>query len=183
MSTSITNPWFTNLHRQRSKPAPIRYYFRTGIILSLAVIILLPTPTYSYQHQDLVGNYRQTTKPVYVSSGQLVISPHLQQQIAAQIPEFDRLLTENFRLFSIPIHQQIGFRYFHQGRSKWKIQITYGGYPVVIDDETLYNTSEIFDFKQAAILTKSIEIAGRSYATNGSMQQIGPIWHERGVKC
>jgi hypothetical protein len=156
----------------------------TMTILAMTIAISCCFPSYcGMAHPYLLIDAVVSAKPVYIRDRQLEIVPKLQQEIATQIPDIDRSLATNLKLFAIPIQQQISVRYFHQGRNQWRIQITYGGYPIESTDETLYTSAEIFDFKQAVAVTSKIKIAGKIYDLNNSMRQIGPIWHERGVKC
>jgi hypothetical protein len=155
----------------------------TVTILAITIAISCCFPSDVMAHPSLLIDAVASAKPVYIRDRQLAIVPELQQEIAAQIPNIDRSLAANLKLFAIPIQQQISFRYFHQGRNHWKIQVTYGGYPIESTDETLYTSAEIFEFKQAVAVTPKIKIAGKTYDLNNSMRQIGPIWHERGVEC
>ncbi len=160
-----------------------RISLATVTILAMTIAISGCFPSHGMAHPYLLSDVVASIKPVYIRDRQLEIVPELQQEIATQIPDLDRSLVTNQKLFAIPIDRQISFRYLHQGRNQWKIQITYGGYPIESIDETLYTSAEIFEFKQAVAVTPKIKIAGKIYNLNSSMRQIGPIWHDRGVKC
>jgi hypothetical protein len=152
-----------------------RYLLGTIVLVSL--ISLFPIPAFSYQFNLNVIDRSSTSKPIQIENRSLIISPILQQEISSQIPALDRQLQEQSKLFSIPLNRKIGLVYLHQGRDCWKIEFTYGGYPINTTDETIYSTQEIFKLKQAFITTDKIDIAGKLYATSGLMRQTGPILH------
>ncbi len=140
-------------------------------------MLISPIPTYSYQTTLDIGDRTSASKPIQIQHRSLIISKNLQQEIIRQIPTLDRQIHEQFKVFSIPINQKINLVYSHQGQDCWKIKFTYGGYLLNTTDETLYTTQEIFKLKQAFRSILSIDLAGRTYDTNGSMQQMGPILH------
>jgi hypothetical protein len=147
------------------------------LILSIAAIVISPLPTHSYQPTLNIGDRTSAPKPIQIQHRSLIISKNLQQEIIRQIPTLDRQLYEQFKVFSIPLNQKINLVYFHQGQDCWTIKFMYGGYLINTTNETLYTTQEIFQLKQAFGSIDKIDLAGRTYATNGSMQQMGPILH------
>jgi hypothetical protein len=147
-------------------------------ILSLVLIFTYAFPTQSAQTTLSLYQQTSTSKPIQIHQRSLVISERLQLEIADRIPALDRQIQEQFKLFAIPINREIGLVYLHQGRQDWKIKFTYGGYSIDTTDETVYTSQEIFKLKQAFTAISTITIAGRTYDTNGSMRQLGPILHD-----
>jgi hypothetical protein len=155
-----------------------------AILLSISsLLIVAPPPTYGYLPIFDIADRSDSSKPVQIQRQTLIISKKLQQEITSQIPELDRQLQEQFRLFSIPINRQMNLVYVHQGQEYWKIKFTYGGYLLNTTDETIYTTQEIFRLKQDFRSIGKIDLAGRTYDTNGSMQQLGPILHDGATGC
>jgi hypothetical protein len=154
-----------------------------AIILSISPLIIAPVPTYGYLAIFDTADRTDPPKPIQIQHQALVISKELQQEITRQIPELDRQLEEQFKLFSIPINRQMNLVYVHQGQKYWKIKFTYGGYLLNTTDETIYTTQEIFRLKQDFRSIDKIYLAGRTYSTNGSMQQLGPILHNGATGC
>jgi hypothetical protein len=150
-----------------------------GMLGSIAAIAIFPCPSYSYQTALNIIDCTSASKPIQIQHRSLIISKNLQQEIIRQIPALDRQLYEQLKVFSIPLNQKINLVYFHQGQDCWTIKFTYGGYLIDTTDETLYTTQEIFKLKQAFGSIDKIDLAGRTYATKGSMQQMGPILHDR----
>jgi hypothetical protein len=153
------------------------------ILLSLSSLLITPVPSYSYLAIFDIANRVDPLKPIQIQHQALIISKKLQQEITSQIPELDRQLQEQFRLFSIPINRHMNLVYLHQGQEYWKIKFTYGGYLLNTTDETIYTTQEIFRLKQDFRSIGKIDLAGRTYDTNGSMQQLGPILHDGATGC
>ena len=120
---------------------------------------------------------RSQPKPVQIQAGKLTIAKKLQQEIARQIPKIEQQQQQNSKLLSIPYDRTIGLGYLHQGHNNWKIIISYGAYSIDSSDHTIYSTQEIFRLRQAFALTDRISIAGKTYNTDGSMQQVGPMLH------
>lgn len=154
-----------------------------AVLLSISPLIIDPLPTHSYLAIFDTADRADPPKPIQIQHRTLVISPQLQQEITRQIPELDRQLEEQFKLFSISINRHMNLVYVHQGQEYWKIKFTYGGYLLNTTDETIYSTQEIFRLKQDFRSIDKIYLAGRTYDTNGSMQQLGPILHDGATGC
>jgi hypothetical protein len=152
-------------------------------LLSISALAIAPLPSYSYLAIFDITNCTNPLKPIQIQHQSLLLSQQLQQQIVIQIPKLDRQIQEQFKLFSIPINRRMNLVYVHQGREYWKIKFTYGGYLLNTTDETIYTTQEIFKLKQDFRSIDKIDLAGRTYDTNGSMQQIGPILHDGATEC
>jgi hypothetical protein len=148
-----------------------------AIAISLVLIFGIPSYTPAYVQNFSDRSERETVKPIRVSDRTLIITKQLQQEINAQIPELDRQLEAQFKEFAIPISRRLDLVYIHQGRADWKLKFTYGGYLLETSDETIYTSAEILQLKEKFRAIARIEIAGKTYATNGSMQQLGPILH------
>jgi hypothetical protein len=144
--------------------------------LSLS-IISLPLPASSYSESANLNNLADCSKRIYIRDRTLIITKELQQEMNAQIPELDRQLEAQFKEFAIPMSRRLDLVYIHQGRADWKLKFTYGGYLLKTSDETIYTSAEILQLKEKFRAIARIEIAGKNYATNGSMQQLGPILH------
>jgi hypothetical protein len=153
------------------------------ILISLSSLLITPVTSYGYLAIFDIANRVDPLKPIQIQDQALIISKKLQQEITSQIPELDHQLQEQFRLFSIPINRQMNLVYVHQGQEYWKIKFTYGGYLLNTTDETIYTTQEIFRLKQDFRSIGKIDLAGRTYDTNGSMQQLGPILHDGATGC
>jgi hypothetical protein len=154
-----------------------------AILLSISPLVIAPVPTYGYLAIFDTADRTNPPKPIQIEHQALIISKKLQQEITRQIPELDRQLEEQFKLFSIPINRRMNLVYVHQGQEYWKIKFTYGGYLLSTTDETIYSTQEIFRLKQDFRSIDKIYLAGRTYDTNGSMQQLGPILHDGATGC
>ncbi len=144
--------------------------------LSLS-IISLSLPASSYIKSADLNHLADCSKPIHIRDRTLIITQQLQQEINAQIPELDRQLEAQFKEFAIPISRRLDLVYIHQGRADWQLKFTYGGYLLKTSDETIYTSAEILQLKEKFRAIARIEIAGKTYATNGSMQQLGPILH------
>jgi hypothetical protein len=154
------------------------------ILLAIGMMFIFPiAPTHSYQPTLKTVDRSSAPKPIQIQHRSLIVSKNLQQEIIRQIPALDRQIHEQFKVFSIPINQKINLVYFHQGRDCWKLKFTYGGYLIDTTDETIYTTQEIFKLKRAFLAIDKIDLAGRTYDTSGSMQQMGPILHTRSTGC
>jgi hypothetical protein len=154
-----------------------------AIFLSISPLIMAPLPTYGYLAIFDTAERADFPKPIQIQRQALIISKKLQQELTRQIPELDRQLKQQSQLFSIPINQHMNLVYVHQGQEYWKIEFTYGGYLLSTTDETIYSTQEIFRLKQDFRSIDKIYLADRSYDTNGSMQQMGPILHNGAAGC
>jgi hypothetical protein len=164
-------------------PQSCRYYRSTfyralvAIAISCIPIIGLPLPASSYLGSNTLNQPVDTLKPIRVRDRSLIIDTQIQQEIAAQIPELDRQLEAQLQAFAIPISQRLDLVYIHQGRSDWQLKFTYGGYLLKTSDRTIYTSAEIWQLKEKLRAIETIEITGKNYATNSSIQQLGPILH------
>jgi hypothetical protein len=154
-----------------------------AILLSISPLIIDPLPIHGYLAIFDTADLLDPSKPIQIQHQALVISKELQQEITHQIPALDRQLDRQFKLFSIPIDRHMNLVYVHQGQECWKIEFTYGGYLLNTTDETIYSTQEIFRLKQDFRSIDKIYLADRTYDTNGSMQQMGPILHNGAAGC
>jgi hypothetical protein len=154
-----------------------------AVLLSISPLIIASVPTHGYLAIFDTADLRDPSKPIQIQHQALIISTQLQQEITRQIPALDRQLDRQFKLFSIPIDRHMNLVYVHQGQEYWKIEFTYGGYLLSTTDETIYSTQEIFRLKQDFRSIDKIYLADRTYDTNGSMQQIGPILHNGAAGC
>lgn len=154
-----------------------------AILLSITLPISASLPTYGYRSTFDTTDRADLPKPIQVQQQALIVSKKLQHEIARQIPELDRQIEEQFKLFSIPINRRMNLVYVHQGKEYWKIKFTYGGYLLNTTDGTIYTTQEVFRLKQDFRSIGKIYLAGRAYDTNGSMQQLGPILHNGATGC
>jgi hypothetical protein len=153
-----------------------------SVLLSISPLIA-PVPTHGYLAIFDTADRTNPPKPIQIQHRALVISKELQQEITRQILVLDRQIEQQFKLFSIPINQHINLVYVHQGQECWKIKFTYGGHLLNTIDETIYSTQEIFRLKQDFRSIDKIYLADRTYDTNGSMQQMGPILHNGAAGC
>jgi hypothetical protein len=154
-----------------------------AVLLSISPLIIAPVPTHGYLAIFDTTDRIDPSKPIQIQHQALIISKQLQQEIIRQIPALDLQLDRQFKLFSIPIDRHMNLVYVHQGQECWKIEFTYGGYLLNTTDETIYSTQEIFRLKQDLRSIDKIYLANRTYDTNGSMQQMGPILHNGAAGC
>jgi hypothetical protein len=161
----------------------LRYPFRLVFIALLISFGFPVAPTQATIQQEVkISQIAHNYGSIKVIDGKIILGDRFQQELQQKIILAKAELQDTSKKLAIDYLEKISIGYLHLGQNKWEIKFTFGGIILNTSETIILSTEQVFTLKKFFQATDSLMIDNHQYQTTKSMNQLGPILHERDFK-